>query len=190
VQIKERDKMKSKLYLFIVEKDVKNKDLQKALIKKMIMQSGINIEVNNDIYFFSGEYGKPYLKNQNNIFFNLSHSKKILVCGVFKKEIGVDVEYINHPNLGIAKRFFNEEEVKYIFQCKNILKREKRFYEVWTKKEAYVKYLGKGLSIDLKSFNVIKNKSNPWLYSFTYMNYCISICVPLKAEIIIERVKI
>jgi len=51
-----------------------------------------------------------------------------------------------------------------------------RFYEVWTKKESYAKYVGKGLSIPLKTFDVIDDSIKENFSIFNINGYIISIC--------------
>jgi 4'-phosphopantetheinyl transferase len=105
------------------------------------------------IAFELNRYGKPAVQG---IFFNVSHSAGLAVYAVSRtRELGVDVEKID-PSveiLKIAERFFAPAEFAALralpehFQCD-------AFFNCWTRKEAYVKALGGGLSIDLASFQV------------------------------------
>ena len=54
-----------------------------------------------------GKYGKAYISDQENIYFNMSHSSKFVACAISDKEVGVDIEY-NDPtiDLNIAKNYF------------------------------------------------------------------------------------
>lgn len=113
------------------------------LIKNMgFCNSEIDIEYN--------AYGKPILKGIN-LYFSLSHSNRWVVCGWNNNEIGVDIEKISRINIEIAKSLFCESEYKYI-TLGGQYEQYKRFMQIWTLKESYVKYVGKGLSIPLKSF--------------------------------------
>ncbi len=98
----------------------------------------------------SHEMGKPYLKDFPSLQFNLSHSGHFGVCAITEASpVGVDIEcfstQLSHPHdyLGIAKRFFAPNEFEII---KNANNPEACFLTFWTRKEAYLKYLGKGLS--------------------------------------------
>lgn len=106
----------------------------------------------------TGEYGKPYL-NVEDLFFNLSHSGKYVVCAVADREVGVDVQQPCRMNEGVIKRFFSEDEATYIQASEN---RDRAFAEVWSLKESYVKALGTGISKPLSSFSVKTEKIHGW----------------------------
>ena len=87
--------------------------------------------------------GKPYFADLP-IRFSLSHSGERVILAVSQKEIGADVEQILPRSLAPAKRFFTAREQAYVFSAAGddaLL----RFYEVWTKKEAYGKWQGSGI---------------------------------------------
>lgn len=107
---------------------------------------------NSAIKFDTNHYGKPLLKNYKNFHFNISHTHNAIAVAITDSPVGIDLEKVKEVDLKIAKRFFTEREIDYIICGDNLAK---RFFEVWTKKEAYIKYVGKGLSIPLKSFSVL-----------------------------------
>ena len=94
-----------------------------------------------------GKWGKPYFTNAA-LMFNLSHSGSKVMCAVSDKPVGCDTEQIAAPRLEIAKRFFTPAEYRL---C---LAREDMFYRLWTAKESYIKYTGRGLSLALDRFEV------------------------------------
>lgn len=102
--------------------------------------------------------GKPYIAHSSNLNFSISHTKDLSVFIFSDKNIGIDIEYVNmctiDPKL---KFFFNASEFKYIAESKNT---NFSFYELWTLKEAYLKYLGVGLTKALKSIEVIPDGEN------------------------------
>ena len=102
----------------------------------------------------NNEHQKPYIENIDNFFFNISHSGKWVVLAHNSKEIGVDIEKIKSKGQidSFAKRFFTEKERMYIEE--NPKNKEKCFTEIWTGKEAYMKYLGTGLSEGLTTFSI------------------------------------
>ena len=73
------------------------------------------------------------------------------MCGIGDAEIGIDVEKYKVIGADIAKRCFSREENNAILSAPS-QNRLKLFYEFWTLKESYVKAVGKGLNISLKSF--------------------------------------
>jgi|SRR5579862_4153432 len=111
------------------------------------------------IRFVYGPRGKPALSNNSlhhSICFNLSHSHGLSVLGITReREIGIDIELIRPEIAGedIAKRYFSRREVEELNKLPPELRTE-GFFHCWTRKEAYVKARGDGLSIPLESFDV------------------------------------
>jgi len=116
----------------------------------------------NEITFSVNPYGKPELTNHN-LEFNLSHSGDFALIAVTQKyKVGVDVEYIrsNSDPESIAERFFSTSEFSELIS----LPPEQRttgFFNCWTRKEAYIKAQGLGLSLPLDSFDVSLTPNEP-----------------------------
>ena len=101
------------------------------------------------------EHGKPYLSGIW-LTFNLSHTHEMAVVGVARnRAIGVDIEHIRAELAGeeIAERYFASAEVRAL---RSFLPEEQpaAFFRCWTRKEAYIKARGEGLSIPLADFEV------------------------------------
>lgn len=96
------------------------------------------------------ENGKPYLKD-NGLFFSLSHSKNLALCGIAPFEIGCDIEFCDNVNTDIAKRFFTEKEYTDIISSPD---EKQKFYRYWTLKESFMKATGLGMKLPLNSFSV------------------------------------
>ena len=96
--------------------------------------------------------GKPCIKGEENLFFNLSHSGERVMCAVSSFEIGCDVEKIKPTNLKIAKRFFFENEYKAIAELTTEEEQQNMFFRLWTLKESYMKMTGEGMSLGLDRF--------------------------------------
>jgi 4'-phosphopantetheinyl transferase len=109
--------------------------------------------------FCYGPRGKPLLARRINpdmIHFNISHSHGLALCVVAKREVGVDLEYIDagYSFESVAKEFFSRQEVAALNSCSGHL-RVNLFFHFWTRKEAYLKAQGLGLSADLKRHEVL-----------------------------------
>ncbi|MBR5973555.1 MAG: 4'-phosphopantetheinyl transferase superfamily protein [Clostridiales bacterium] len=98
------------------------------------------------------QYGKPYLADHPELFFNLSHSGDWVVCGIGDQKLGIDVERMEQIDLSIADDQFSMEEATYL---SSLPKEEKlsSFYTIWTLKESFTKLDGRGLGIPLNSFS-------------------------------------
>ena len=104
-------------------------------------------------------YGKPAListSGMRTLNFNLSHSHEIALVAVTRgREIGVDVEHLRADFAGaeIAERFFSAAENVALRALPPELRVE-GFFTCWTRKEAYIKARGEGLSHPLDQFDV------------------------------------
>lgn len=98
--------------------------------------------------------GKPYFEGISPgippIYFSVSHTGNLWGCVMAEEQVGFDMEKLrdNINYLRIAERFFTQEECQLIRSAGL-----EAFFEVWVRKEAYVKYLGTGLSEGLSGFS-------------------------------------
>lgn len=157
------DEKKERINKMRFEDDKKRSVVGEMLIKKAVSHiTGVSSE---EISLRTTSNGKPYIEDSD-IHFNISHCQDWVVCAIHNKPIGVDIEKIRPINLKIAKRFFTAEEQNYVFS--RIPKEEdfdktadsdmlKRFFEVWTGKEAYLKYKGTGITDSLNTLSVNEN---------------------------------
>lgn len=102
-----------------------------------------------------GEWGKPSLKYQPNIYFSLSHSGDYAICSIGDKAIGNDIELIKHGRLKVADRFFAREELDWMYAVQDEEEITQRMFRIWTMKESFLKATGKGISLPLGDFAVI-----------------------------------
>lgn len=93
-----------------------------------------------------GANGKPYFKDYP-FHFNLSHSGDYVLCGTSGQELGVDIQKIQRVDpLRLAKRFFSAAESLELEKCGEAQERERMFFRLWARKEAYGKLTGGGLA--------------------------------------------
>jgi 4'-phosphopantetheinyl transferase len=107
------------------------------------------------VVYTVSDRGKPGLSGQGPAF-NLSHAGEcVLVAVSAAGPVGVDVEPVRAlPDAaGLVARFFAAEEREAYLRCPEA-DRTEAFHLVWTRKEAYVKALGGGLSIPFDAFAV------------------------------------
>ena len=112
-----------------------------------------------DVRFCYGPQGKPALDGEHresSLRFNASHSGELAVYSFMHDcEVGVDVELIkgDFATEEIAERFFSAGEIKAL-SALPVAERPAAFFETWTRKEAYIKAIGSGLSHPLDQFDV------------------------------------
>ena len=111
------------------------------------------------LVFGYGEKRKPFLKScggSDPVEFNLSHSgSRALLAFTRGRDIGVDIEQIRN-NLEydtLALRFFSPAEQRELAALGSPEK-GRGFFRCWTRKEAYIKATGAGLSLPLDTFDV------------------------------------
>jgi 4'-phosphopantetheinyl transferase len=115
------------------------------------------------IRFNYGSKGKPAVASAVGIEFNTTHSGGLSVFAfTVGCQIGVDLEQIRllTETQHIADRFFCSEEAAEIMSLPPS-ERERAFFYCWTRKEAYVKAIGDGLSAPLDEFRVTLQPNQP-----------------------------
>jgi len=120
------------------------------------------------------ENGKPYFENASELKFNISHSKDMIAVAFSNNEIGIDIEKLRKCNTKIANRYFAKAEIDYI-NC-SVFNKNKRFFEIWTKKEAFLKKSGTGITVPLNSFDVTSEEISKDIKTFIRKDFIVSVC--------------
>lgn len=149
-----------------------------ALLKAALGRENYRIETN--------EFGKPRLADDPDFHFNLSHSGDRVVLAYGDTEVGVDVQRHTDGKLeALAKRWFSPGEYAYVCCAPNETRR--RFFEIWTARESYGKYLGKGLAADMRDFSVLEPPPGIYiLHPDLGKDYSMSLC-STQSEYILTR---
>lgn len=113
-----------------------------------------------DILFTKNAFGKPMLASAS-LEFNLSHTGNCAVLAIANRPVGVDIEFVSRSVdvLELAQRFFAEEEYQALLRH-SPEEQKLLFFRIWTRKEALIKAIGKGLSQNLNSF-VVSTEAYP-----------------------------
>ena len=127
--------------------------------------------------FAKSEHGKPYIVGYP-IHYNISHSGQYVVLVTEDNEVGVDVQEKKSLRMdAIARRFFAKEEWKAYSEANGEEERERLFFYIWCRKEAYGKYLGTGLSTEVLQTNVLSDLTDVQFIEYEAAEgYQISIC--------------
>ncbi len=94
--------------------------------------------------------GKPYLSAYPDIHFSISHSGSMAMCALDDSPVGADIEKLRDVGAGVAERVMTADELRVYA---NTSDKQSFFFQVWTLKEAYIKYRGEGLSLPMRSFS-------------------------------------
>lgn len=127
----------------------------------------------DDYRIGKNESGKPYLRDHENFHYNLSHSGRYVLIAWGESEVGADVQQHDSSvdRQAVAERCYTVDEREYIGQD------VRKFYEIWTGKESYLKYTGEGLRKDLRSFSSRKTEPEVrHLHCLPDGDYSLSLC--------------
>ncbi|HWK98708.1 MAG TPA: 4'-phosphopantetheinyl transferase superfamily protein [Parapedobacter sp.] len=126
-------------------------------VLRMLLAAGTHADA-ADLHFHSGHHNKPNLSDNQDLSttFNLSYTENKSMIGVAEgRAIGVDIEWLNRP-IAIADMLtacFSANEIDYITAQEDDMRR--RFFTLWTRKEAILKLTGEGIGEHLPFFEVL-----------------------------------
>lgn len=135
-----------------------------AALRLQLFREGLrSIGLNEDASRFTSDqievssFGKPYFRDIPQAHISLSHSGNYIACAFSDVEIGLDLQECISPHtdvLRLVKRFFTSQEYEALLSVSGDDKTRQReiFFRLWAIKEAYLKYIGCGLSGELNSF--------------------------------------
>lgn len=129
-------------------------------ILRALLSGYLNLEP-GAIRFRYDEGGKPRLIEEfgkGGLRFNLSHSEGLALFAFTRdREVGVDIEYRQEiPEMDqIVEHFFSERE-RALFGSLPENRKKDSFFSWWTRKEAFIKAIGTGLSFPLETFDVVQ----------------------------------
>ena len=138
------------------------KDREHFIVARGLLRTILGCYLNTEphqLRFCYGTHGKPALEvepGEDTISFNLSHSHELALFAVSRgREVGIDLEYIQAhlADDRIAERFFSPREIELLRGLPKDVQRE-AFFIFWTRKEAFIKATGEGLSLPLNRFEV------------------------------------
>nr|QEO74508.1 4'-phosphopantetheinyl transferase [uncultured bacterium] len=146
-----------------------NRDRAHFIVARGILRKILGLYVQrppDSLRFSYTPFGKPDLDDAGNfetLRFNLTHAGDVVLYAVtLGREIGIDVEYmragIDYEE--IAGHFFSQREVQTLRALPPEL-RPRAFFNCWTRKEAYIKARGEGLSLPLDEFDVSLSPDEP-----------------------------
>ena len=141
---------------FRFERD-RDRFIARRVFARSVLSSYLECEP-AELCFAFGANGKPELAATSSaLHFNLTHTGDFVALAVSQEcELGIDVEELERSTEieidDLAADYFSNGERKLLESCSSD-QRRRTFLQIWTRKEAYIKALGCGLSRPLTSFD-------------------------------------
>lgn len=129
----------------------KNRFIICRSLLKILLSEHIGLDINQIIIDVDANK-KPYLSSHPSVYFNVSHSVDYAIIAIAKNPVGIDIEYINKEfNYNdVLPTVFHQIEMDEIEISKE---KHLSFYKLWTRKEAIVKAIGKGINDDISKIS-------------------------------------
>ena len=146
----------------------KEDDAMRIACAGYLLQHALSEEGIEHPVFAKNEWGKPYLADRDDLHFSLSHSGTWAVCAISDASVGVDIE-----------RPRNMDKIANLFPD---AKTDDDMLRLWTAKEAYLKLIGRGLTVPLDSISVrlgeaLVLEGLPYfLHEYQLDNYRVCLC--------------
>ena len=99
----------------------------------------------DSLIFAADAHGKPYIEGSK-VHFNISHCGNVVLAAFSENEVGADIEFIGRSGTNVIQRKFTQAEQDYIAVAPSETEANRRFCEIWTAKEAFLKLYGVGLA--------------------------------------------
>lgn len=179
-QLSKERQEKINRYRFDIDKRLA---LYSGLLVRMGIQTFWNIPCKEQAFAWNTTKKPYFMCEDQNIHFNLSHTRNAIVCAYSNQPIGVDIERVKLPFHKEILRYYSAEEQ---LQCQQGAEREQAisFYTIWTRKEACVKCDGTGLTVELADIPT----DLPQLETWNMGEYLISVCTKEKEAIEVTKI--
>ena len=150
--------------------------------------------VSHELKVIHNTWGKPYFLN-NMYYFSLSYSYGLMACVIADYEIGLDLQKKSKMHRRIVQHYYTKEETEYLYRT---YQEAENFSIIWSRKEAYGKLLGCGLTENTLAQNTIGLDN---LRTYRFDNYYLSLCYseadfknltfnPINFETFIEEINV
>ena len=144
-------------------------DRRRFIVSRAALRSRLGLLLDADpatLSFDYGQHGKPALAapfSDSGLQFNVSHSGELaLIAAARGASIGVDIELPRSltDRDALVRRYFSRAENIAYFSTP-AAEQQQAFFNCWTRKEALIKALGRGLSYPLRNFDVSVSPAMP-----------------------------
>ena len=158
------------------------KDQKQSLFAFLLLRYGVYAEFGETApLLIDRSGGKPVLLHQPQIRFNLSHCNNAVACAISRDEVGVDVQDWIVRQLSVAEQVCTPKELALLRQEPEP---EKLFAKIWTQKESYGKYTGRGIVYPMREHSFLRQvPEGLCMESFLMDGYALSYCAKEALEI-------
>lgn len=161
--------------------------LYAALITRMALLLHTPLTM-DELQFSYKENQKPVLLTDSSIDFSFSHTRNgILCCVSADNTVGADIEALGNAPYQIMDMVFHPAEIAYISTAVG-MEKQRRFFKIWTRKEAYTKRTGTGLVCELTGINTLEPSVAASLHSWETDGYICSVCGNFTAPPIPQKI--
>ncbi|CDE45018.1 phosphopantetheine-protein transferase domain protein [Clostridium sp. CAG:411] len=172
------------------------KDQKLSLYAALLARYGISQQFQipvKELTFTCETFHKPLCNAISSCDFSLSHTDGMILLGIAETgTIGVDVECKKNAPYEIMSSVFHKEEISYITSA-TPEQQTARFFEMWTKKEAYTKAIGTGLCTEVTDINTLSLSTHflswqdtSYVYSVYYEQYISEKPITVSEEELVE----
>ncbi len=135
-----------------------------------------------------GEFGKPYVEGAAH--FSISHSEDIVAVAFASDELGLDLEKHVSVDIQSISNYVHPEERNYISQSEDKLT---SWFYVWTRKEAFLKAIGRGLQTGTNQENCLESptwKGETWsIHSEVFLDeYALALCTHNQQTLVYREI--
>lgn len=166
-----------------IERMAVNGDKIRSLFAELLIRYEASEQLGadfNKLVFEKNSFGKPFAVGNDGYDFSVSHSAGAVAFAGGFSAAGADIERIRRRKNSVSERFFAENEINFIEKSDDP---DEAFFEIWTKKEAYSKMLGKGLAAGFNSFDVTSGELCCGFYTVIKHGYAFSVCSDRPSEV-------
>ena len=141
------DEIKERVINSIERKQIET--LFSHMIAKRELAKILNCNI-EEVIFTYNENSKPFIKGNDTLFFNISHSGDYVAIAVANSPVGVDIEKIREINKSVINRVCCESEQNFLKHSDDV---SRDFIKLWTLKEAISKANGTGIVDGMKNYH-------------------------------------
>lgn len=177
-------------------------DRETFISSHALLRIALSVRLNtspSDVIIDKDHNNKPVLPGKS-LFFNLTHSRDAFAFAIAENfHVGIDLENINR-NLDLSSLFGTCLTSRERMFVEEIPDNPQRFFMLWTRKEAYLKALGTGITNNLGQINTFQQTDfmnryycediyeDHLIYSMKISEYYLSIAAPQRVEIIMNNI--